>query len=354
MAFRTLRLGALLVGVSTSVVWTEDALAQAGAAEKTTAEALFDEGVKLMKSGSFQEACLKLETSQRVDPAVGTLLYLGECYENLGRPASAWATFREAQSAAESSGQTKRAQTAKQRVERVEKDLAYLIIEVADATKALPGLRITRGGVDAGTSIIGAPVPVDPGEVKIEVSAPGHQNYVVTVGVQPRSRQSLQVPALAVKEEPKPVAPPEPGPTAAPSFSPLPISPAAPPPPAAEESSMSALGIVGIVVAGAGLVTAGVGTFYGLRAMSEDRKADEGSCGPNLCQERGDFDHAENAVSSAKVANVAIGVGSGLVVAGGLMFLLAPSSDPKKESAFVRVTPRVGLGFAGIGVEGRL
>jgi serine/threonine-protein kinase len=353
MAFRTLRLGALLVGVSTSVVWASDALAQASAAERTTAEALFDEGVKLMKSGNFQEACPKLENSQRVDPAVGTLLYLGECYEKLGRPASAWATFREAQSAAEASGQTKRAQTAKQRVEKVEKDLAYLVIEVADATRSLPGLRITRGGIDAGTSIIGAPVPVDPGDVKIEVSAPGHQNYVVTVTVQPRSRQSMQVPALAVREEPKPVAPVEPAPFPAQPRPSLP-PPAAPPPPEVEESSMSTLGVVGLVVAGAGLVTAGVGTFYGLRAMSEDKKADEGSCGPNLCQERVDFDHSEKAVSSAKTANVAIGVGSGLVVAGGLMFLFAPSSEPNKEGAFVRVTPRLGRGFAGIGVEGRL
>jgi serine/threonine-protein kinase len=353
MAFRTLRLGALLLAVSTSVVWTSGALAQATAVEKTTAEALFDEGVKLMKSGNFQEACPKLENSQRVDPAVGTLLYLGECYEKLGRAASAWATFREAQSAAESSGQTKRAQTAKQRVERVEKDLAYLIIEVADATKSLPGLRITRGGIDAGTSIIGAPVPVDPGDVKIEVSAPGYQNYVVTVSVQARSRQSMQVPALAVKEEVKPVAPPEAAPAQPAPVAPAPIAPVSPAP-AAEEGGMSTLAVLGLVVAGAGVVGAGVGTFYGLRAMSEDKKADEGSCNANICQEKTDFDHADKAVSSAKIANIAIGVGGGLFLAGGLMFLFAPSSEPKKEGAGVRVTPRVGPGFAGIGVEGRL
>jgi hypothetical protein len=353
MAFRTLRLGALLVAVSTQVVWTSGALAQTGAAEKTTAEALFDEGLKLMKAGNFQEACPKLENSQRVDPAVGTLLYLGECYEKSGRPASAWATFREAQSAAEESGQAKRAQTAKQRVEKVEKDLAYLIIEVADETKALPGLRITRGGIDAGTSIIGAPVPVDPGDVKVEVSAPGYQNYIVTVTVQARSRQSMLVPALAVKEEPKVVAPAEPSslPPPAPQ-PPVPLQPSVPPP-AAEEGGMSTLAVLGLVVAGAGVVGAGVGTFYGLRAVNEDKKADEGSCGPNICQEKVDFDHSEKAVSSARIANVAIGVGGGLFLAGGLMFLFAPSSKPA-ESASVRFTPRLAPGFAGLGVEGHL
>jgi hypothetical protein len=353
MAFRTLRLGALLFALSTPVVWTSGAIAQTGAVEKTTAEALFDEGVKLMKAGSFQDACPKLENSQRVDPAVGTLLYLGECYEKLGRAASAWATFREAQSAAEASGQAKRAQTAKQRVEKVEKDLAYLTIEVADATKSLPGLRITRGGIDAGTSIIGAPVPVDPGELKIEVSAPGYQNYVVTVSVPARSRQSMQVPALSVKEEPKVVAPAEPSsPPASTPELPTPINPIVPPP-SVEDSGMSTVAVLGLVVAGAGVVGAGVGTFYGLRAMSEDKKADEGSCNPTICQEKVDFDHSREAVSSAKIANVALGIGGGLFVAGGLMFLLAPSSEPA-ESASVRFTPRLAPGFAGIGVEGRL
>jgi hypothetical protein len=117
---------------------------------------------------------------------------------------------------------------------------------------------------------------------------------------------------------------------------------------------MSPLAIVGLVVAGVGVVGAGVGTVYGLRAMSEDKKADEGSCGPNICQEKADFEHSDNAVSSAKIANVAIGVGGGLFLAGGLMFLFAPSSEPKKEGATVRVAPRLGPGFAGIGVEGRL
>jgi hypothetical protein len=353
MALVTLRLGVLLVGVLAPVVWTSGAAAQTSAAEKTTAEALFDEGVKLMKSGNFEEACPKLENSQRVDPAVGTLLYLGECYEKSGRTASAWATFREAQSAAETSGQTRRAQTAKQRVEKVEKELAYLIIEAADATKSLPGLRITRGGIDAGTSIIGAPVPVDPGEVRLEVSAPGYQNYVVTVSVQPQSRQSIQVPALAVKEEVPASSPATPAPAGPAGMAPAP-APAPPPPPVVEERGTSALAIVGLIVGGAGIATAGVGAYFGVRAISEDRKADDGSCGPNVCQEKADFDQSAKAVSSARAANVAIGVGSGLILAGGLMFLFAPSSDAKKEGAALRVLPSVGPGYAGIGLEGRL
>src|SRR5882672_4544932 len=68
--------------------------ADATAAEKVAAEALFDDGRKLLADGRFAPACEKFEQSEHIDPAVGTLLYLAECYEKSGRTASAWATFR--------------------------------------------------------------------------------------------------------------------------------------------------------------------------------------------------------------------------------------------------------------------
>src|SRR5262249_13171001 len=88
------------------------ALAQTSASDKAAAEALFDQGVRLMKQNSFADACPKLEESERIDPAVGTLLYLGECYERVGKTASAWATFREAASLASTSNQADRARVA--------------------------------------------------------------------------------------------------------------------------------------------------------------------------------------------------------------------------------------------------
>ena len=62
-------------------------LALAGPDERIAAEALFDEGKSLMIEGKLAVACEKLEQSQRIDPAVGTLLYLAECYEKSGRTA---------------------------------------------------------------------------------------------------------------------------------------------------------------------------------------------------------------------------------------------------------------------------
>ena len=58
---------------------------------KATAEALFTEGRALATSGKCAEAIPKFQASQKLDPGVGTLLNLAECYEQVGKTASAWA-----------------------------------------------------------------------------------------------------------------------------------------------------------------------------------------------------------------------------------------------------------------------
>ena len=62
----------------------------------TDAEVLFDQGRKLMGQQRYEEAAHKLEQSESLDPGVGTLLNLADCYVHLGRTASAWATYRSA------------------------------------------------------------------------------------------------------------------------------------------------------------------------------------------------------------------------------------------------------------------
>src|SRR5690606_35491852 len=78
--------------------------AQGTATEQAAAEALFDQAMQLMQAGRHAEACPKLVESQKLDPAVGSQLYLADCYERTARTASAWATFREAGYAARSGG----------------------------------------------------------------------------------------------------------------------------------------------------------------------------------------------------------------------------------------------------------
>src|ERR1051326_9215354 len=94
--------------VVTAVLLAAPVHAEPTASDKAAAEGLFGDARKLMEAGNYREACPKLEASQRLDPGVGTLLNLADCYEHSGRTASAWMEFLEAASAARESGSADR------------------------------------------------------------------------------------------------------------------------------------------------------------------------------------------------------------------------------------------------------
>jgi serine/threonine-protein kinase len=329
------------------------ALAQSSAGDKASAEALFDAALESMKKGNYAEACPKLENSQRIDPGVGTLLYLGECYERIGRTASAWATFREAASQAEAGGQTKRAKAAHERITKLEPELAYLTIEVAEGTRTLAGLRIRRDGADAGSGIIGAAVPVDPGPVKVDVSAPDHESFTVTVRVQPRAHQTVLIPTLAAVEPSHAADVAAVAPVAAPAREPQkpaeqPASAPKPPPEAKNEGSTQR--IIGLSVAGLGLVGIGVGTYFGIAAAGDEKKADH-ECSPTECPDQAELNHSTDAHRHATISTIAFATGGGLLAVGAVVYFTAPK---KKAAPSMAVTPLFAPGFAGLRVGGQL
>lgn len=330
------------------------ASAEATPEEKASAEALFDAALQAMKDGHYADACPKLENSQRIDPGVGTLLYLGECYERLGRTASAWATFREAESEAQAAGQDRRARAAQERIAKLEPQLAYLTIDVADATRSLPGLHIKRDGVDAGTAIIGATLPFDPGSVKVEVTAPGHESFSVTVKLPPRSRQTVLIPTLAAAEAPPSAQTPPPAAATTPPPAPEAVvapqpQPQPPPRPEAEANPGGAVRVIGIALGSAGIVSLAVGSYFGLAAISAEKKADK-ECSPTTCDEQLGLNHSKDAHHDATISNVTFILGGALVAAGAVVYLVAPS----KSSAAVGVSPLVAPGFAGVRLGGTL
>ena len=65
-------------------------------AQSAEAEAMFNEGDKLMAAGKLAEACSAFEASNNMDPRAGTLIRLGECREQNHQIASAWSAYKDA------------------------------------------------------------------------------------------------------------------------------------------------------------------------------------------------------------------------------------------------------------------
>ena len=94
---------------------------------------LFQQGRALMADGRIAEACQKLEESQRLDPAGGTILNLALCHEQEGRLARSWSEFKEAMVVAKRDGRRDRELEAANHVSALEPRLSRLTIVVPAA-----------------------------------------------------------------------------------------------------------------------------------------------------------------------------------------------------------------------------
>ena len=81
--------------------WPLPLVRKATATSRALAVQLFDQAEALVGKGRFAEACPKYAESFRLDPQLGALIYLAECYEKNGQLASAWGSYREAEEMAQ-------------------------------------------------------------------------------------------------------------------------------------------------------------------------------------------------------------------------------------------------------------
>jgi hypothetical protein len=93
---RTLRIAVILLLSSARV----PAQSADRANDSATAEALFAAGREAIRRGDYQAACPMFAESNRLDPAVGTVLNLAICEEHLGQLASRLAALSRSPSCA--------------------------------------------------------------------------------------------------------------------------------------------------------------------------------------------------------------------------------------------------------------
>ena len=176
--------------------------------DAAVAEALFKEAKRLMRAGDYATACPKLEASQELDSALGTLMNLADCYEKQGKTASAWAKWQASLDIARKRGERRKTKVAAKRVAKLEPQLSYLTILAPEAAST-PGLMITRDGAVMGRARLGTPLPIDPGKYLIAASAPEREPWAESVEIGGGGAALVvTVPALAVMAPPPPTSQP--------------------------------------------------------------------------------------------------------------------------------------------------
>lgn len=292
---------------------------------------LFNEAKKLVQAGDYKQACSKFEQSANLNLGIGVQFNLADCWEHIGRTASAQALFRGVAASARAAGQVERAQVAQARADALEPRLVRLAIDVK-ATD--PELVVRRNRIVVEKKSWGAAIPVDSGDYTIEASAPGKKSWSThaTVPVTATDVIAVVVPPLDAAESEK-------QPTNAAKAASVVVQPPAPvqhTDPKARRRDAYAY-----VIGGLGVVSVGVGTFFAVKYKSKNNEAKEICPGSVGCSQS-DIDRHEALVSDAKTfrtgAFIGFGVGAAALITSAALFL-APSSST--SSASVRAMPFV-------------
>ncbi len=282
--------------------------AEVSSADSAAAQALFDQGKQLMAEGSYSQACAKLEESQRLEPTSGTLINLADCYEKVGKLATAWTTFLDAASAANRAGNQERERAARERAQALVPILPKIMIKVAGDNTA--GMEVRRDGTLVGPAQWGAKIPADQGEHRVTASAPRRKSWESTVMVPAKGETvTVVIPEL----EP---------------LSDTGAAPASGPTPTAERPTPTGLGAqrtIGLVAGGLGVAGVVVGSVFGLISKSKHDDADK-HCTGSVCRDEAGVSLKRDALMAGNVSTAAFVVGAVGLVGGVTLWLTAPKS----------------------------
>lgn len=331
------RKGLAAAAVAFGLLWP----AAARANDPATAQMLFDQARKLMAQERYAEACPKLEESQKLDPAGGTLLHLAVCREREGRIATAWALYSDALSQAKRDKRPDRAKFSQERIDVLGPRLPKMRVRVAPANRSLQGFRLTRDELAVGEAQWGEAIPVDPGARVMKAQADGRKTWTFKVDVPNQPNEvTVDVPELEIDPNAndaanatRPEKPDEKKKTV--SYE--------------EATRGDTQRTLGIVAGGIGLAGIGVGAVFGLLSISKKNAADDQCRGPelNLCTQKG-VDDGNTAVTFGNVSTIAFIAGAAFAAGGAVLYFTAPDATTP-----VAVSPAVGPNTAGLTLSAR-
>ncbi|MEZ4227167.1 MAG: hypothetical protein R3B13_39880 [Polyangiaceae bacterium] len=295
-------------------LWAAPTYAQQ-ARDPAAAEALFSAAREDMDAERYREACRKFEESQRLDPAVGTVINLAACLEKLGHLSAAWEKWQQAQR--QLSPGDERHAIVVQRAEAMKARVPHLVLRLAP--KSPLGTKVLRDGVELGAAALQVPLPVDPGLHVLIVRAPERPDRRYEVDLREGQTRELELaPAPAASTPSVAKAPPK-------------LRAPAPPPAPPKDAPSEEAGPprwVGYTLLGIGGAMAIVGSVAGLQALAKKNEVDDDCSvqnGQRVCGRSG-LDAADAGKTYATISNVSFAVAIIGVGAGTYLTFVAPAS----------------------------
>lgn len=307
------------------------------------AETTFQAGLAAMKQKDYAAAAEAFQLSNKADPSPGTQINLALAYEKQKKWASAWTWYRSAYGLAQQRGQAAREKNAEESADRVKPMIHYVVVAVSEP---LQNVVAKRDGAEVTIAIAGkeVPLPIDPGEHTIEVSAAGKKPWSKTIQIADTpATDRVEVPKLEnLPVEEKPATP-----AAGADYR----------PPVVVTNDGSGQRTVGIVVGGAGILAgiAAVGMLVVAHGQANNRdeqtKLANTSTGENRTRSLASAKTFDDAAHNDQLIAIILGAGAAVLVGtGAVLYFTAPKHTEK--AAKTRVLPLMGPNFAGLGLGG--
>jgi hypothetical protein len=312
--------------------------AQTDDASRAMARDLATSGVEAFQRGAFPDASAKLEKAYRVlrVPSVG--LWSARALVSSGKLVQASERYREVVRLDLLEGDKavqKQAQAdAAKELDELGPRIPRVVIRVEGANA--DAVKITVDGVGMSSVLVGESRPFDPGKHVIEGSL-GPQTVKSELTVLERESKEIAL-KFDGADAPGAAAPPRSSaPGAAPAGGPGSIN-------LGDWSDHDSAGLGGqktlaLVLGGVGVVGAGVGTFFGLRASSKLNEANEKGCS-SACPNAASHYANEAALAAGNVSTVAFVVAGAALAGGAVLWFTAKPRSTK--------TAQVGVGPAGV------
>lgn len=301
----------LLLALSTSAV-----AAAAQGRDPVAAEALFKQGRAASEAGHYKQACAKFYASNRLDPAVGTLFNIADCEEKQGHVATAAGKFQEVLQ--QLTPPDDRIPIAKKRLAALKGRVPELTIRLAPG--APPGTKVSCDNVVFEGAALDTPLPVDPGDHVISVTAPGTRTQTLHVQLAEGQQRTIDV---------------SPGPA-------LPSTTT----PAHDTGGGAAQGgsdhrTLGYVIGGVGVAGLAVGAITGAMVLGKKSVVDNNCDAAKRCNQTG-YD-AANSGRTLGIASTTGFIVGGLGLAAGAWLVL--SSHPGEHTALIPSAGPTGAGL---------